>query len=57
MPITKQTIAIIGAGGSMGSAIAKHIAGGNYRLLLFDKAPERLDSLAEEISEIGRAHV
>lgn len=49
MPITKQTIAIIGAGGNMGSAIAKSIAGGNYRLLLFDRNPEQLGSLHEEI--------
>ena len=49
MPITKQTIAIIGAGGTMGSAIARSIAGGNYRLLLFDKNPEELSVLAEEI--------
>jgi NADPH-dependent F420 reductase len=52
MPITKQTIAIIGAGGTMGSAIAKNIAGGNYRLLLFDKSHERLSVLAEEIRHI-----
>jgi predicted dinucleotide-binding enzyme len=52
MPITKQTIAIIGAGGTMGSAIAKNIGGGNYRLLLFDKSPERLSALAEEIRQI-----
>ncbi len=51
MPITKQTIAIIGAGGNMGSAIAKGIAGGNYRLLLFDRAPKQLDSLTEEIQQ------
>ncbi|WP_138430926.1 NADPH-dependent F420 reductase [Fodinibius saliphilus] len=49
MPITKQTIAIIGAGGNMGSAIAKSIAGGNYRLLLFDRNSEQLGSLHEEI--------
>lgn len=52
MPITKQTIAIIGAGGNMGSAIAKSIAGGNYRLLLFDRKPEQLDSLHEKILQI-----
>ena len=52
MPITKQTIAIIGAGGKMGSAIAKGIAGGNYRLLLFDKAPDRLQPLKDEINAI-----
>lgn len=49
MPITKQTIAIIGAGGNMGSAIAQRIAGGNYRLLLFDRESEQLDSLTKEI--------
>ncbi len=31
---TKQTIAVIGASGSMGSAIAKGLSKGNYRLLL-----------------------
>ncbi len=51
MPITKQTIAIIGAGGNMGSAIARSIAGGNYRLLLFDRNPEQLVPLREEIQE------
>lgn len=51
MPIIKQTIAIIGAGGNMGSAIAKSIAGDNYRLLLFDRSPEQLDSLTEEIQQ------
>jgi 8-hydroxy-5-deazaflavin:NADPH oxidoreductase len=52
MSITKQTIAIIGAGGNMGSAIAKSIAGGNYRLLLFDRKLEQLDSLHKEILKI-----
>lgn len=52
MPITKQTIAIIGAGGNMGSAIAKSIAGGNYRLLLFDRNPGQLGSLTEEIQQV-----
>ena len=51
MPITKQTIAIIGAGGNMGSAIAKGIAGGNYRLLLFDRNPEKMGSLNEDIRQ------
>lgn len=46
---TKQTIAIIGAGGIRGSAIAGCMAGGNYRLLLFDSNPEQLDSLKEKI--------
>lgn len=52
MPITKQTIAIIGAGGNMGSAIAKSIAGGNYRLLLFDRKPKQLGTLTEKIQQI-----
>jgi len=51
MSITKQTIAIVGASGSMGSAIAKSIAGGNYRLLLFDTNLEQLGSLSEEIQQ------
>lgn len=49
MSITKQTVAIIGAGGNMGSAIAKSIAGGNYRLLLFDSNPEQLGTISEKI--------
>jgi len=49
MPITKQTIAIIGAAGKMGSAIAKNIASGNYRLLLFDRNSEQLNTLNMEI--------
>jgi predicted dinucleotide-binding enzyme len=52
MPITKQTIAIIGAAGTMGSAIAKNIGGGNYRLLLFDKSQERLSTLAKKIHHL-----
>ncbi len=51
MPITKQSIAIIGAGGKIGSAIAKNIAGGNFRLLLFDRNPDRLGLLIEEIKQ------
>ncbi len=31
---TKQTIAVIGASGNMGSAISKSLSKGNYRLLL-----------------------
>lgn len=51
MPVTTQTVAIIGAAGNMGSAIAKHIAGGNYRLLLFDKDLGELTVLAEQIQQ------
>lgn len=41
----------MGAGGNMGSAIAKSIAGGNYRLLLFDIDSEKSGSLKEAIQE------
>ncbi len=51
MSITKQTIAIIGAGGNMGSAIAKQIADGNYRLLLFDTEVDELEVLKKDIQQ------
>ena len=46
---TKQTIAIIGATGNMGSAISKSLAKGNYRLLLKANEQEQLDVLVNEI--------
>lgn len=46
---TKQTIAIIGASGNMGTAIAKSLAKGNNRLLLFASHPEKAQSLAADI--------
>jgi len=46
---TKQTIAIIGATGSMGSAISKSLAKGNYRLLLKANKEEELNKLVKEI--------
>ncbi|MDQ3278425.1 MAG: NAD(P)-binding domain-containing protein [Bacteroidota bacterium] len=46
---TKQTIAIIGATGNMGSAIAKSLAKGNYRLLLKSSKEETLHKLVDEI--------
>lgn len=46
---TKQTIAIIGATGSMGSAISKSLAKGNYRLLLKAGKQEEIDQLVDEI--------
>jgi NADPH-dependent F420 reductase len=48
---TKQTIAIIGATGNMGSAISKSLAKGNYRLLLKSNKQEELNSLVEEIKQ------
>ena len=47
--MAKKTIAIIGATGSMGSAIAKSLAKGNYRLLLFSNDTDKLEALVEEI--------
>jgi NADPH-dependent F420 reductase len=46
---TKQTIAIIGASGNMGSAISKSISRGNYRLLLCSNDLEKLQTLVNEI--------
>lgn len=50
---TKQTIAIIGATGNMGSAIAKSLSGGNYRLLLKANDKDKLGSLVKEIKKIN----
>ncbi len=47
--MSKQTIAIIDASRNMGSVIAKSLAKGNYRLLLFAHETKKLNSLAEEI--------
>ena len=46
---TKQTIAVIGATGNMGSAISKSLAKGNYRLLLKANSDEELNKLVKEI--------
>ena len=46
---TRQTIAIIGATGNMGSAIAKGISKGNYRLLLKGNDQAALDALVGDI--------
>ncbi|QMU28158.1 NADPH-dependent F420 reductase [Adhaeribacter radiodurans] len=47
---TKQTIAIIGATGSMGLAISKSLAKGNYRLLLCANQQEKVQALVQEIT-------
>ena len=52
---TKQTIAIIGATGNMGSAISKSIASGPYRLLLKGIQQDKLDALVKEIKTKHRA--
>ncbi|HEX2534626.1 MAG TPA: NAD(P)-binding domain-containing protein [Chitinophagaceae bacterium] len=46
---TKQTIAIIGASGNMGSALAKSLSKGNYRLLLHSNKPEKVQALVSDI--------
>lgn len=53
MPITKQTIAIIGADGDIGSIMAKRISGDNYRLLLLSKDISNVQPLAEEITQFN----
>jgi 8-hydroxy-5-deazaflavin:NADPH oxidoreductase len=49
--MAKKAIAIIGASGNMGSAIAKSLAKGNYRLLLFSSDTDKLNTLVEEIKK------
>ncbi|MCE7070542.1 NAD(P)-binding domain-containing protein [Dyadobacter sp. CY327] len=46
---TKQTIAIIGATGNVGTFISKSLSKGNYRLLLLGNQPDKLEALYEEI--------
>lgn len=46
---TKQTIAIIGASGSMGSAISKSLSRGNYRLLLCANSRTKVQAVVEDI--------
>jgi predicted dinucleotide-binding enzyme len=51
--MAKKTIAIIGATGKIGIAIAKGLAKSNYRLLLFADDSKNLDSLAKGIKKIN----
>ncbi len=46
----KQTIAIIGAAGSMGSGIARNLAQAGHRILLAGKAKEKLEALQAQIT-------
>ena len=48
---TKQTIAIIGATGNMGSAISKALAKGDNRLLLYANNPNKVEALVQEIKK------
>ena len=45
----KQTVAVFGASGNMGSAITKSIAKGPYRLLLISTDAEKLQKLQSDI--------
>ena len=47
----KQTIAVIGASGNMGSAISKSLARGNYRLLLCSDDEEKDRAVIHEIRD------
>ena len=47
--MAKKTIAIIGATDMMGTAIAKSLSKGNYRLLLFGHDHDKLQTLCDEI--------
>lgn len=49
--MAKTTIAIIGATGNMGSALARSLAKGPYRLLLFAHDKAKLESLKQAITE------
>jgi NADPH-dependent F420 reductase len=52
---TNKTIAIIGASGNMGSAIAKSLANSTYRLLLFGKEEAKLRSVLKEIRATNKS--
>ena len=54
---TKQTIAVIGATGNMGSAISRGLSNGNYRLLLCANDKEKLQSLTADIRRGASAEV
>lgn len=46
---TKQTIAVIGATGNMGTAISKSLSKGNYRLLLCANKLDKVQTLVQQI--------
>jgi len=48
---TKQTIAIIGASGELGSAIARSISKGNYRLLLHATDQDKIAALIDDMKK------
>lgn len=54
---TKQTIAVIGATGNMGSAISRNLSKGNYRLLLCANDKEKLETLTADIKKTATSEV
>lgn len=52
---TKQTIAVIGATGNMGSAISKNLSKGNYRILLCANDEPKRQVLADDIRKENSA--
>ena len=48
---TKQVVAVIGASGNMGSAIAKAISKGNYRVLLQSENLSKVQCVIDEIKK------
>ncbi|WP_069131206.1 NAD(P)-binding domain-containing protein [Rhodohalobacter halophilus] len=58
MPITKQTVAIIGSKSILGVSIAKGLCSENYKLLLFDEDDTFAGQLSDQIcAEIEGAEV
>lgn len=51
---TKQTIAIVGATGQMGSALAKSLTGSSYRLLLMGTNQAKLQDLYHQLKKINQ---
>lgn len=52
---TKQTIAVIGATGNMGSAISRNLSKGNYRLLLCANNQEKLKEVGDDLRRTNPA--
>lgn len=50
MPITKQTVAIIGSSSGIGRSVVNALCRDNYRLLLIEENREEAEKLSDEIS-------
>jgi NAD(P)-dependent dehydrogenase (short-subunit alcohol dehydrogenase family) len=55
MSLSNKTVLITGAAGGLGSALATHIAGFGYNLILLDKNRRGLGTLSDTITEQGNA--